>query len=72
MIHIDKDTFKIRGTVGDLAGDFIEIMNELVKIGILDPAETKAAFLVNAETGNMIEYLLNDTSVVTVSKYGGN
>ena len=72
MIHIDKDTFKIRGTVGDLAGDFIEIMQELVKVGILDPDNTTAAFLVTEKTGDMVEDLLSDTQIVTVNRYGGN
>ena len=72
MIHVDGLNFKISGTVADVAADFIEIMQELVKVGILDPENTTAAFLVTEKTGDMVEDLLSDTQIVTVSRYGGN
>lgn len=72
MIHCDRKTFKIAGTVSDVAADFIEIMQELVKVGILDPDNTTAAFLVTEKTGDMVDDLLSDTQIVTVSRYGGN
>lgn len=72
MIHVDGLNFKISGTASDVAADFIEIMQELVKVGILDPDNTTAAFLVTEETGDMVEDLLSDTQIVTVSRYGGN
>ena len=72
MIHVDGLNFKISGTVADVAADFIEIMQELVKVGILDPDNTTAAFLVTEKTGDMVEDLLSDTRIVTVSRYGGN
>lgn len=72
MIHVDGLNFKISGTVADVAADFLEIMQELVKIGVLDPDNTTAAFLVTEKTGDMVEDLLSDTQIVTVSRYGGN
>lgn len=72
MIHVDGLNFKISGTVADVAADFLEIMQELVKAGILDPDNTTAAFLVTEKTGDMVEDLLSDTQIVTVSRYGGN
>lgn len=72
MIHCDREKFKITGTVADVAADFIEIMQELVKVGILDPDNTTAAFLVTEKTGDMVDDLLSDTRVVTVNRYGGN
>lgn len=72
MIHVDGLNFKISGTVADVAADFIEIMQELVKAGILDPDNTTAAFLVTEKTGDLVEDLLSDTQIVTVSRYGGN
>ncbi len=72
MIHVDGLNFKISGTVADVAADFIEIMQELVKVGILDPENTTAAFLVTEKTGVMVDDLLSDSRVVTVNKDGGN
>ena len=72
MIHVDGLNFKISGTVADVAADFLEIMQELVKAGILDPDNTTAAFLITEKTGDMVEDLLSDTQIVTVSRYGGN
>lgn len=72
MIHCDRTKFKISGTVADVAADFIEIMQELVKAGILDPENTTAAFLVTAKTGDMVAEFLCDTQIVTVNRYGGN
>ena len=72
MIHVDGLNFKISGTAADVAADFLEIMQELVKAGILDPDNTTAAFLVTEKTGDLVEDLLNDTQIVTVSRYGGN
>ena len=72
MIHVDGLNFKITGTVADVAADFLEIMQELVKVGILDPDHTTVAFLVTEKTGDMVEDLLSDTQIVTVSRYGGN
>lgn len=72
MIHCERTKFKITGTVADVAADFLEIMQELVKIGVLDPDNTTAAFLVTEKTGDMVEDLLSDTRIVTVSRYGGN
>lgn len=72
MIHVDGLNFKISGTVADVAADFLEIMQELVKIGVLDPDNTTAAFLVTEKTGDTVEDLLSDTRIVTVSRYGGN
>ena len=72
MIHVDGLNFKISGTVADVAADFIEIMQELVKVGILDPDNTTAAFLVTEKTGVMVDDLLSDSRVVTVNKCGGN
>lgn len=72
MIHVDGLNFKISGTVADVAADFIEIMQELVKVGILDPDNTTAAFLVTEKTGVMVDDLLSDSRVVTVNKDGGN
>lgn len=72
MIHVDGLNFKISGTVADVAADFIEIMQELVKVGILDPDNTTAAFLVTEKTGVMVDDLLSDSRVVTVNKYGGD
>lgn len=72
MIHCDRMNFKISGTVADVAADFIEIMQELVKVGILDPDHTTAAFLVTEKTGDMVEDLLSDTQILTVNRYGGN
>ena len=72
MIHVDGLNFKISGTVADVAADFIEIMQELVKVGILDPDNTTAAFLVTEKTGVMVDDLLSDTRIVTVNKDGGN
>ena len=72
MIHCDRTKFKITGTVADVAADFLEIMQELVKAGILDHDNTTAAFLVTEKTGMMVDDLLSDTRIVTVNKYGGN
>ena len=72
MIHVDGLNFKISGTAADVAADFIEIMQELVKVGILDPDHTTAAFLVTEETVDLVEDLLSDTQIVTASRYGGN
>lgn len=72
MIHVDGLNFKISGTVADVAADFIEIMQKLVKVGILDPDNTTAAFLVTEKTGVMVDDLLSDSRVVTVNKDGGN
>lgn len=72
MILVDGLNFKISGTAADVAADFLEIMQELVKIGVLDPDNTTAAFLVTEKTGDMVEDLLSDTQIVTVSRYGGN
>lgn len=51
MIHCDRTKFKITGTVADVAADFLEIMQELVKIGVLDPDNTTAAFFGDRENG---------------------